>query len=554
MTSLLKTKTQNHLLTLLGISLVCYLPFIGKAFHIDDPLFVWVARQIHVSPFDFFGFSVNWSGTPSPISHITQNPPLASYYIALAALIFGWSETALHLAFFFPFLLFIFGTYFVARNFCKLPFEASLISLAAPVVLISSSNVMCDIWLLAFWTWAVYFWMQGTTSHEKRYFYISSILIGLSFLSKFFGLNLIFLLAAYTFANKKRFSKELIFLIIPILIIIGYEWITHSLYGSGQLFSAMGYSQSARKAVSEPFWLKTLVGFCFTGGCYVSILFLSPLLCQLRILIRWIGLILILILILPKTTLALWPPFPSEDNLYWSTFIQCSFIAVGGLGLITLTILDITNRFTPNSILLTLWILGTFIFAANINWAINGRSFLPMAPAVGILIARRIEMLHLDKCSIFNNLKLVTAILISFTLAVWLNAADYRMANNARDAAKQFTQSYSQKSDSLFFSGHWGFQFYMEEGGGKSFDGKGLRSEDIIVIPIYNSHDFNLYFPPEKTLWKKQVEFPTLFGISSMNNVMGAGFYTYSWGPLPFAFGNVPMDKYLIYKLGFKEN
>ncbi len=546
MTPVLNKKSRSHLIALLGVSLICYLPFIGKAFHIDDPLFIWIARQIHKNPFDFFGFSVNWTGKLLPISEITQNPPFASYYIALTAWLGDWSETTLHLSFLPPLVLFVFGTYFLARNFCGMPFEASLMALAAPVVVVSSTSVMCDVWLVAIWTWAIYFWMLGTDKNENRYFLISSILIGLAFLTKFFGVNLIFLLAAYTLTCRKKFSKELLFLTIPILTMFGYEWLTSSLYGSGQFFSAMEYSKSARQAVSEPFWLRILVGLSFTGGCFISILFLSPLLCKLRTLTRWFGMIFILGLILPKTSIQQWLPFP--DNALVGV-IQCSIFAVVGLGLVALIVEDLRNRFEPNSILLTLWILGTVIFAANINWAINGRSFLPMAPAVGILIIRRFELAHPNKSLSFDK-KLIAPIALSLLLSLWVTAADYRMANNARDAAKQFTTAYGQIPDTLFFSGHWGFQYYMEEAGASHFDGTGLKNGDVMIVPTFNSRDFNLYFPPDKTLWKKKFELPSLFGVSTMNNVLGAGFYSYSWGPLPFVFGTVPSDQYLIFKLG----
>src|SRR6516164_8039620 len=56
----------------------CLLPFVGKAYHIDDPLFVWTAQQISQHPFDFFGFDVNWYATRQPMAAVTQNPPGAS--------------------------------------------------------------------------------------------------------------------------------------------------------------------------------------------------------------------------------------------------------------------------------------------------------------------------------------------------------------------------------------------------------------------------------------------------------------------------------------------
>ena len=67
-------------------------PFLAKPFNIDDPLFIWTARQIQAHPGNPYGFTVNWYGSVDPMWNVTANPPLAGYYLALAAGIFGWSE------------------------------------------------------------------------------------------------------------------------------------------------------------------------------------------------------------------------------------------------------------------------------------------------------------------------------------------------------------------------------------------------------------------------------------------------------------------------------
>ena len=71
---------------LLLITLGCLLPFIGKPFHLDDPLFLRAAAQIQQHPADFYGFTMNWLGTPLPMVKDFDNPPLTCYYLALAAI------------------------------------------------------------------------------------------------------------------------------------------------------------------------------------------------------------------------------------------------------------------------------------------------------------------------------------------------------------------------------------------------------------------------------------------------------------------------------------
>ena len=105
-------------LVCLAATVLSLAPFANKAFHIDDTLFLYAARQICAHPADPFGFKVNWYGPEMPMAEVTQNGPLASYYIALVASCFGWSETALHLAFLVPAVAAVLGTYFLAARFC----------------------------------------------------------------------------------------------------------------------------------------------------------------------------------------------------------------------------------------------------------------------------------------------------------------------------------------------------------------------------------------------------------------------------------------------------
>ena len=70
---------------LMLIVFLCLAPFINKAFYIDDTLFVRAGEQIQKHPLDFYGFKINWFDQTLPMSESTENPPLASYYIALVA-------------------------------------------------------------------------------------------------------------------------------------------------------------------------------------------------------------------------------------------------------------------------------------------------------------------------------------------------------------------------------------------------------------------------------------------------------------------------------------
>jgi hypothetical protein len=128
--------TKLSLLFLVAMTIGFIAPFANKAFHIDDPLFLWAAKQIQSDPTDPYGFKVTWNFDEMEMSEVTKNPPLTSYYIALVAYWVGWGEKALHLAFLIPAIAVVLGTYVIAQRLCERPVLASLIGLITPCCLI----------------------------------------------------------------------------------------------------------------------------------------------------------------------------------------------------------------------------------------------------------------------------------------------------------------------------------------------------------------------------------------------------------------------------------
>ena len=106
-----KNRDRSSLIILLIISLSCLVPFLSRAFHMDDPMYLWAARHIQSNPLDFYGFTVNWDDYQRQMFSVMKNPPLASYYIAIVSSLFGWAEITLHAAFLIPAVAAVIGTY-----------------------------------------------------------------------------------------------------------------------------------------------------------------------------------------------------------------------------------------------------------------------------------------------------------------------------------------------------------------------------------------------------------------------------------------------------------
>ena len=233
---------RRNIAILAALTFFSLILFVNKAVHIDDTLFIRAAQQIQSHPLDPYNFTVNWFGTDRPMYAVTKNPPLVSYYLALAGSVAGWSEPALHCAMMIPAIFCIIGIYILARHFCSKPFEAALISLFSPALLLSSTTLMCDAMMLCLWIWSIIFWMNGIQNRSWPYLISASFLIALSALTKYFGAALIPLLGVWTIAERKRIDSSLIAMVIPVVILAGYQWLTMKYYGHGLLFDAASYA------------------------------------------------------------------------------------------------------------------------------------------------------------------------------------------------------------------------------------------------------------------------------------------------------------------------
>jgi hypothetical protein len=524
------------------ITLCSLVPFLGKPFHVDDPLFVWCARQIAAHPLDFYGFNLNWEGQTAPMAAITQNPPLAAYYLAASGSLFGWSELALHAAFLLPAMAVILGTCFVAKQFCSLPTAAGLFAVSSPVFVLCSTSLMCDTTMLAFWVWAIFFWNRGLESPSHAKFFIASLLIALSSLTKYFGLCLIPLLLAYSVLKKRNHRIWLPWLGLPLVTMALYQWWTQRLYGRGLLLNAAQYATNLRVGGELP--VKLLAGLAFSGGCIVIVLFAAPWLWGKRELLlgAGVGLLLGLVLALLKKV----GEFPLADNngINWFYVVQLSLFSVAGLGILAVVVGDLLKHKDADSALLCLWTVGVFLFACAVNWTVSGRNILPMLPAVACLMARRLERGY--GASRHPAAWLALPAGLSLLLALVVARADYALAISARDTAKSLYSQFSTSAANVWFEGHWGFQYYMKQLGARPVDRNDLSFSkgDAIVLPINNSFIFPL--PPELATRALVREVPTSRWVSTLNADFGAGYYSDGWGPLPFVFGRVPPDVYIV--------
>jgi hypothetical protein len=214
-----------------------------------------------------------------------------------------------------------------------------------------------------------------------------------------------------------------------------------------------------------------------------------------------------------------------------------------------LAIVDLHQNRNDQALLLFLWVAGVFVFTGFVNWSVNVRTVLPMAPAVAILAVRRIEKRQAISSNRYYQRFAYSILLLAALLSLAVTWADYTLAKSQRSTARHIDAEYKKTTATIWFQGHWGFQYYMEQLGNQPFDfeNQKLQAGDIVIAPINNSHGRLL---SQQTARIKQVlKKKTCPWLTTMLIKRGAGFYADVWGPLPYVFGPVPAETYLLYEI-----
>ncbi len=479
---------------------LCLLPFITKPIHIDDPLFIWTAQHILQTPLDFYGFDVNWYRSAAPIFEVQQNPPGLSYYFAAIAALLGWttpadwSESILHILMFLPAALCGAMAYTIARHFTPNASLAALLATLNPAFLVSASTLMSDIPMLAFFLCSIATWLHGLKTKSYGWLFLGAILIIPAFLCKYFALiSLIPLLAAAAILLPTRNFKAIPLLILPLLALLAYEYHCIRLYGQGHFLHTLGYTES-------------FIGDDGTGETFLT---------KIRITLQF------MLVLAPAMFL-----IPIINLIYPKQFIKECSAALKSL----------------NTHFLILWIGGTLVFVLFINHFINARILLPLlVPGTVVLFLGNSPLKTAKKIACYSILFLSTV------LSVITLQADYFHAWNAHNMAMEAPKYI--KEGTLWFSGHWGFQYYLEQYGGEAYDleQSQLKSGDVFILPKNNT---NLLTPPTELIQAETcIEFPaTPLGIL-MNKEANAGFYSHLFGAWPYIPGLSEPERLVVYEI-----
>ncbi len=546
MTMRADSRTIAGLLAFL-VPVALLLPFANKAFHIDDPLFLWMARHIAEHPSDPYGLNVFWGAqVTEPMYLANNNPPGIAYWLAATALFAGWSEMAMHFSMAVLAGAAGLGSYFLARDLCDRPLTATLIGVLTPGFLVSATTLMSDIPMTAFYVWSLALWVAGVKRNRPGLLQASAILMGIAVLMKYFAATLLPLTLVYTLVAAPKTWRWAWHYLTPLAIVGAYVAWGYWRYEINLFSLAAEIATSSRWRGERPQLLHVLTGVAFTGACGASLAVMTPFLWTRRVLgvVLVGGAALVAVICVPWvfTQIAGETPFTATYRF------QVGLWIAAGMQIAILVVIDLWRRRDATAVLLACWIAGTFVFAVYINHMINARTLLPVLPALGILAARR--MAALGEGVTLSPRWNVVSLSAAGLLSLWVAAADYEFANASRTVTGEFSRDRAKFSTQVYFYEHWGFQYYMEQAGARPLEGKlnaynmesyrPMLSGDTLAVPHTNdmkAPNFDTYSAIAT------YAYPMRWHMKTMTD--GAGFYSHYWGMLPFVAGEVKPETFL---------
>jgi len=537
-----KTRPSTWI-ALAGLAVATLLPFITKPFNIDDPFYLAVAKHITEAPFDFYGFEFNWYGTLEQVTY-ANHAPASAYFMAFVGTIAGWSELAMHAAFMLPAIALLLGTYAAATRLCDQPVLASAITWFCPALFVSATSVMTDVWMAAFFVWAIALWMRGID--ESRFGLLLAAIAAASMagLMKYFGVTVIGLLALYAIGRRHPLRRWALLLPIPIFVLAAYEALTYAMYGQGLVSSTFLFADEGRGAAGIAWYDWIVSGFSFTGGGLAAAALVMLLAWSRKMAAVWCVLFLALLARFATIESYRGLALRGSDGVDWVAAIHLAAFVTLGAQLLALTAWRLLQERTLEVLVLAAWIVGVFVFSTYVNWSVTARTFVPMAPAAGILAVRAARF------DDGRNPWRYGVTLAAAALALLVAWGDMGWSRSVRDTATMFNDGFRGNPAKVYFQGHWGFQHYTDPDVMQALDAERteLYEGDIVITPKNNSVSSRL--PARFRARTERV----LAGEGRWSNTMlgaaGVGFYSDLFGPLPFRIGPGPGEIYLVTQVG----
>jgi hypothetical protein len=520
-----------------GFTLLVGLLYCGKAYHIDEPAYLAIAGQILKDPFHPLAFDYNWFGFSTPMWQVNAFPTLFPYFLAPVLALTGGTEWLTRLAF-LPFdLLAALSLYALAARLLRRPLGPTLILLAGPAYLINMGHLMPDKLVAAFALAGLACFLTALEEDRPAFFAWAGALLAAAMLCK---LTAVFALLAALAAGWGRRPARWLALFgaltaAPLLAVLAGAYLGGGAGGGVAGTAWRGISGALAMSGAE-FGGRLRALLAFTGGCGI-VTMAWPFLERARGR-RWkLGLAAAAVL-----AGALFLPFWDAAEVPLRARLLGAAFSLGAVFSLSVFGRSAALR-RPQARFLAAWAASVILLQLLLYWSVVTRYVAFLIIPVVLAQAAALET-RLGPAALRRTYAVGFGVV--FILSMALARVDYRYAAAQKETAGLVAEQARGKR--LWFTGHWGFQYYMEKAGASQIDalagGWGApRPGDVVVVPAVNSRVLPLPGPAAGRGIVLPCPEPVPLRLMGRG---GAGFYSSKFGFLPYSVDSGPVDSFRI--------
>jgi hypothetical protein len=521
----------------LAAALVIGLVNVAKPVHIDDMLYLTIARWISAHPLDPYGGTITWQQIPEPTYNVSISPPLLSYVFGLVIALAGENVPLLHLTMIPWVLVAAWALYRLGERFANVGAVPALLVLCGPAVLVGM-NLMLDVPLLACICAAVECVFRGV-ERSRGGWYLGAALFGAAgVLIKFPALALVPVFVVVAF--RRRRWGPLLAAAGPLGALVVWQSASYALYGATQVQAGLSFLGQFRSSFLRQVAERTLTMFAILAWTFPIWTLGTPRL-------SWRGRVLAGItaaLAAASAALLLGPRCWQRPGLSGALLAG---VGLGSLGFVAAG-LPVNGKAGPNRDdarpVLWTWILGVAAIVIPFGPFVAVRSFLPIHPPLMMLVLGRAQA---------QRHQLLTALGLTVVLGGALAAADFHWAACYPATVRQLADEWGSRGRPIVFLGHWGWQYYAERAGFRPWDARWREAPPgaVVIIPLRADRQWIHPDVFHRLQLRRRITIPHgPLGLTTWNRERGIRFYGGDYGELPWGFSPQPAEHFLVFEAG----
>ena len=512
------------------IACILLLPFIRKAYGIDDPYFLLMAEQTRRNPLHPLNFNLCWFDPPRCGPAYTLAPGAALMgYVLLPFIGFAAREWVIHLVQLSILIGGLLATVSLARRLGLTDSEAratGLILVAFPPLLALTNSVTPDTLSMSLGVFGIERFIAWLEKENFANAAAAAIALGLAPFARLHAIGMIGVgvLAAFLFTRSKTAAPLLRWLLplgAGVLLFVVLTRLTHESGVAGPLPPEFNMRmKNVPNNIRSYFWYYLV---CF------------PIVVFWLIRVRRYALWLILWPVAVFSLLRLLTDLSTQRSALWAVS-ALSMLSIGHL------LWQATQKRSWEWMLL-FWLLFPVIVAPYLH--LPPKIAMIYAPAAAILSVTLLR----GESSKFRNAVLSGVIVAGAIASVLVLDADERFVNLARQASADLVAANVRRGERIWFSGQWGMYWYALHDGARLFVPGGPAPErgDLLVTESFEQSSTVLAKFPQRQLaagltfsWK---------GGRVLSHRHGAGLYSNLWGPLPWSWGSGEVDRFELWRI-----